>query len=113
MQGARFLVVPSIWYEGFPMTIAEAFACGLPVLCSRLGSLQEIVQDGCTGLHFNPRDTEDLAAKVEWAWSHPGEIREMGHVARREYERKYTPERNYEALLQIYERALRSTRSFT
>src|SRR6202042_1851647 len=37
MQGARFLVFPSEWYEGFPVTIAESFACGVPVLCSRLG----------------------------------------------------------------------------
>ena len=105
MRGARFLLFPSIWYEGFPLTVAEAFACGVPVVCSRLGSLEEIVQDGRTGLHFHARDAEDLAGKAEWAWTHPAEMEEMGRAARREYESKYTPERNYEALLQIYERA--------
>ncbi|MHC5827879.1 MAG: glycosyltransferase, partial [Nostoc sp.] len=48
MQNARFLVFPSIWYEGFPLTIAEAFACGLPVLVSKLGSMVEIVENGVT-----------------------------------------------------------------
>jgi len=31
MRNARFLIFPSEWYEGFPVTIAEAFACGVPV----------------------------------------------------------------------------------
>jgi glycosyltransferase involved in cell wall biosynthesis len=106
MLGARFLVVPSVWYEGFPRTIAEAFACGVPVLCSRLGSLQEIVQDGRTGLHFNPGDSEDLAGKVEWAWTHTTEMKEMGCAARAEYEAKYTPEQNYKILMEIYQRAI-------
>src|SRR5262249_37196696 len=52
LRDARFLLFPSEWYEGFPMTLAESFACGTPVICSRLGAMQEIVADGRTGLHF-------------------------------------------------------------
>jgi len=105
MRGARFLVFPSTWFEGFPITIAEAFACSLPAIASRLGAMAEIVQDGVTGLHFEPGNAADLAAKVEWAWEHPAEMAAMGRAARAEYEAKYTPERNYEMLMQIYERA--------
>src|SRR5262245_3208567 len=43
MKRATLLVVPSLWYEGFPMTIVEAYACGLPVIASDLGSLSSIV----------------------------------------------------------------------
>ena len=107
MKGARVLVFPSEWYEGFPMTIAEAFACGVPVIASRLGAMQEIVEDGRTGLHFTPGDADDLAAKVEWAWTHPDEMQAMGRAARAEYEAKYTAERNYQMLMQIYERVTR------
>jgi len=102
---ARFLVFASEWYENFPVTIAESFACSTPVICSRLGAMQEIVSDGRTGLHFAPADAEDLAAKVEWAWIHPHEMREMGVQARAEYESKYTAEKNYPLLMEIYNRA--------
>nr|WP_290668782.1 glycosyltransferase [Ardenticatena sp.] len=105
MQQARVLLFPSEWYEGFPMTVAEAFACGLPVIASRLGAMAEIVEDGRTGLLFRPGDSEDLAAKIEWAWKHPKALAQMGEEARREYERKYTAERNYSMLMDIYERA--------
>jgi glycosyltransferase involved in cell wall biosynthesis len=105
MKRARFLVFPSEWYEGLPLTIAEAFACGVPVVASRIGSMVELVEDGRTGLHFTPGDAVDLATKVEWAWTHPKEMEEMGHAARREYEAKYTSEQNYAALMRIYETA--------
>jgi glycosyltransferase involved in cell wall biosynthesis len=106
MKGARFLIFPSEWYEGFPVTIAEAFACGIPVICSRLGAMQELIADGRTGLHFASRDAGDLAQKVEWAWSHPQEMQAMGREAREEYLSKYTAEKNYPMLMQIYQRAM-------
>ncbi|MGD1022132.1 MAG: glycosyltransferase [Candidatus Sulfotelmatobacter sp.] len=102
---ARFLVFASEWYENFPVTIAESFACSTPVICSRLGAMEEIVSDGRTGLHFTPADSEDLAAKVEWAWTHPEQMLGMGAQARSEYESKYTAEKNYPLLMEIYNRA--------
>jgi glycosyltransferase involved in cell wall biosynthesis len=102
MHGARFLVFSSEWYENFPMTIVESFACGLPVICSRIGAMEEIVQDNRTGLHFSPGDGKDLAEKVEWAWNHPERMRLMGKEARHEYEMKYTAEKNYPLLMEIY-----------
>jgi glycosyltransferase involved in cell wall biosynthesis len=103
MKQAAFLMLPSLWYEGFPMVIAESLACGTPVLGSRLGATEELIDDGRTGLHFTAGDASDLARKVEWAWSHRSEIAAMGHEARREYETLYTPEKNYSQLMDIYE----------
>lgn len=108
IKSARFLVLPSECYEGLPMTIIQSFACGVPVIASRLGTMAEIVESGRTGLHFTAGDPQDLAAKVEWAWAHPREMQEMGRNARSEYETKYTAERNYEQLLKIYDRVLAS-----
>jgi glycosyltransferase involved in cell wall biosynthesis len=105
LKAARFSIVPSTWYEGLPMCILEAFACGTPVLCSRIGGLPEIVADHVTGLHFTPGDERDLASKIEWAYNDPEEIVSMGHAARRKYEADYTAERNYSLLLRIYEQA--------
>ena len=104
---ARFLISASEWYENFPVTLAESFACGTPVICSRLGVMQEIVDDGRTGLHFTSGDPEDLARKVEWAWTHPEEMSAMGRTARTEYESKYTAEKNYPILMEIYQRAMK------
>jgi glycosyltransferase involved in cell wall biosynthesis len=106
MQRARFLVFPSLWYEGFPMTIVEAFSRGLPVVASGLGSMTEIVKHKVTGLHFEPGSAPDLAAKVEWAWSHPEELASMGLAARGEYEAKFQPSTNYDMLVNIYRCAI-------
>jgi glycosyltransferase involved in cell wall biosynthesis len=106
VRAARFLVVPSGCYENFPMCIAEAFACGTPVVCSRLGALAELVRDGRTGLHFAAGDHEDLAQKLEWAFGNSDDLAEMGRAARREYEACYTAEKNYLLLMGIYRETL-------
>jgi glycosyltransferase involved in cell wall biosynthesis len=67
--------------------------------------MEEIVDEGRTGLLFTPGDAQDLAAKMEWAWSRPEARREMGRAARKEYETKYTAQVNYQKLLQIYQQA--------
>lgn len=105
IKRARFLVFPSECYENFPLAVAEAYACGVPVIASRLGAMAEIVHDGITGLLFEPASAEDLAAKVEWAWTHPAAMEEMGRASRAEFDAKYTGERNYQTLMQIYEQA--------
>jgi glycosyltransferase involved in cell wall biosynthesis len=111
MKKARFVILPSDCYENFPLTIAEAFSCGRPVICSRLGAMQEIVEDGRTGLHFTPGDPQDLAEKVEWAWMRPELTESMGKQARAEYESKYTAERNYQMLMAIYESVIAAHKS--
>lgn len=111
MQRASWLVVPSIWYENFPRTIVEAYACGLPVIASRLGALPELVEDGRTGLLFEPGSADDLARKLQWAHSHPDEMKRMGDAARARYETMYTPERNLAMLNEIYADAIAAERT--
>ena len=110
MGDAAFLVFPSEWYEGFPRVLVEAYAKGLPVVTTALGSQGAIVEHGRTGLHFRPGDAEDLAAKVEWLLAHPEDLARMRREARAEYEAKYTAERNYEMLMRIYEEAIEAHR---
>ncbi|MBL8660964.1 MAG: glycosyltransferase family 4 protein [Rhodospirillales bacterium] len=108
MGRARFLVMPSSWYEGFPMTLVEAFALGRPVLVSRLGSMAEVVEDGVNGLHVTPGDAADWAAKVRWAYDHPEDMAAMGRNARRIYEERYTADRNYDMLMAVYADAMQA-----
>jgi glycosyltransferase involved in cell wall biosynthesis len=109
IKNARFLVWPSEgYYETFGYVAVESFSCGVPVIASHLGVSGEIVKDGITGLHFTSGDPSDLASKARWAWEHPAEMTEMGRNARREYEEKYTADRNYYFLMDIYQRAIKS-----
>ncbi len=113
MRAARVLIFPSECYEGAPMTIIEAFACGLPVIASNLGSMAEMVEHQRTGLLFHPGDAADLASKVRWAFEHPEAVDRMRTEARREFEQKYTAQRNYEMLMAIYETAIANFRRRT
>jgi glycosyltransferase involved in cell wall biosynthesis len=106
MRQARFLVMPSECIEGFPMVIIEAFANGLPVIASRLGTMADVIEDGVTGLHFTAGDPDDLAAKVAWAIAHSDRMAEMGFAARRVYETRFSQETNYQSLLAIYRDAI-------
>ena len=106
MRNASVLVFPSQWYEVSPMVLVEAYAAGLPVIASDIGAISELVEHGRTGLLFRPGDAEDLAAKVGWFLSHPTEARQMRVEARAEFLTKYTAERNYSALMEIYRRAI-------
>ncbi|CAD6881810.1 Glycosyltransferase [Methylomonas albis] len=102
MRKATFLVLPSQWYEGFPLVLVEAFAHGLPVLASRLGSMADIIKDGETGLLFEPGNAEDLAEKAKFLLENPLQARQLGANARRIFLEKYTAEQNYAELMAIY-----------
>ena len=102
MRSALALLVPSIWYEGFPMVVLEAYAAGTPVIAARIGSLEELIEDGETGLLVTPGDPVDLARAIRWAVDHPGEMAGMGAAARRRYENRYRGPDHLAALLDVY-----------
>jgi glycosyltransferase involved in cell wall biosynthesis len=106
MRNAAFLVLPSECYEGLPMAVVEAFASGLPVVAAGHGGMSTLIDHGRTGLHFRPGDAGDLAAKVEWALSNRAAMARMRSEARAEFEARYTAEKHYRNLLEIYERAM-------
>jgi len=108
VKNASFTICPSEWHEAFGRVIIEAFACGVPVIASRIGGPAEIVTDGWNGLHFRPGDVEDLAAKIKWAIANPGEMRKMGRNARQAFLDKYSGGHNYEKLVAIYETILKN-----
>ncbi|MEM9089726.1 MAG: glycosyltransferase family 4 protein [Cyanobacteria bacterium P01_F01_bin.53] len=107
MGEAQFLVFPSKWYETFGRVAVEAYAKGTPVVASNIGAIAEIVDSGRTGLHFQPGDADDLASQVEWFLAHPDVLAQMRKTVRAEYEAKYTAEKNYQQLIDIYQQAQR------
>jgi glycosyltransferase involved in cell wall biosynthesis len=106
MRDAAMLIVPSTCYENFAMVVAEAFASGLPVIASAVGSFGSLIDHGRTGLLFRVGDPDDLAAQIEWLLTNPEVLSRMRRAAWAEYKAKYTPERNYEMLMEIYRRVV-------
>jgi glycosyltransferase involved in cell wall biosynthesis len=104
LREARMLVVPSLWYEGFPVVVAEAYAQGVPVVAPGHGSFPEIVTDGQTGVLFRPGDAASLTQAMEQL-SDPDASIAMGRRAKQRYEDRYGPERNLESLLRVYAEA--------
>lgn len=105
LKGALFLVAPSIWFETFGRIIVEAYTTATPVIASRLGAFEELVEEGKTGLLFCPGDPQDLANKVNYAMENPKEIEGWGKEARLVFEKKYSGKIAYERLMEIYQQA--------
>lgn len=108
MRGAAVLAVPSVWYEGGPLTMIEGWGVGLPVVASDLGAMSSMIQPGENGLLFRPGDAGDLAAQVRWLWEHPEDRQRMRDGALQTFHDTYSPERNYEQLIRIYGEALQA-----
>lgn len=102
LQVAEALVVPSIWFEGFPLVVLEAFASGTPVIASRIGSLAEIVDDGVDGILVEAGDARALQGAMRWIRDHPAEARGMGNAARRKFVERFGPDGHVAALLDAY-----------
>lgn len=102
IRGALALVVPSEWYEGVPLSMLEAFACGVPVIASRIGSLAEVVCDGDNGLLFEPGDAGDLAGVMRRAGADENLRAAIGQRARDGFLVHHTLAANAHALDMLY-----------
>jgi glycosyltransferase involved in cell wall biosynthesis len=108
VRRARYLVVPSECHETLSMVVLEAFACGTPVIASKVGGLPEVITDNRNGLFFRPKDPCDLACKAAHLWSDPEHASALGRSARSDYEARFSAEHNYKQLLEIYAKTLTS-----
>lgn len=106
LSRARMLVLPSVCYEGFPMVIREAFALGVPVAASRIGSLPDIIDEGKVGVLFTPGRSDDLLDVVRGLWGDRNALEDMGEAARGKFETEYSADANYVSLMGIYEDAI-------
>ena len=90
------MIHPTQWYEGFPMTIAEAYTMGTPIIASDIGNVGSLVVEGITGTKFKSNSAVSLAKAVERFIESPVELP-------KEYLTKYSEESNYSMLKEIYE----------
>ena len=103
---SKFLIYPSEWYEPFGTTIVEAFNEGTLVLASNIGSIKSIIKDKYNGLLFNPGNQKDLIRKVKWILKNPDKCDQIAHNAKKEFNKKYSTNSNYNQLINIYKDAI-------
>jgi glycosyltransferase involved in cell wall biosynthesis len=108
MLEARVLLLPSLWYEGLPMVVPEAFGAGLPIVASRIGALETLIEDGGNGLLAEPGNPADLAAAVRRVAAGGDFEQGLRLRARATYEELYQPDANLRLLLEIYRQAVAS-----
>lgn len=103
IASARFVVVPSLWYENAPYAILEAMAAGKAVVASCIGGIPEIVEDGVTGMLVPPGDVDALAKAIRSLSGIEGVIRSLGVAGRARVEQLFNPEAHLERILEIYD----------
>jgi glycosyltransferase involved in cell wall biosynthesis len=104
LSSASLLVLPSLCYETFGLTILEAASQGVPAVATNIGGQSALVQDGVTGRLVPPSDPAALAASLHDLFADPAALRRMGDAARAAFEASdCRPDRNLARLLEIYE----------
>ncbi len=103
---ARFVVLPSRWYENLPFAVMEAFAASKAVVASRIGGIPEMVDDGVNGLLFPMGDEDALVDRLARLLRDPGARLEMGHRGREKAGRLYDRETHYGRIVRIYQDVL-------
>ena len=102
MATAKLLVLPSLCPEGFPMVVTEAFARGIPIAASRIGSLQTLIDDKRTGILFSPGAEKEMLQAISQLWKLSNTLRDYGAAARADAIEKYGPAENHDRLMAIY-----------
>ena len=102
IKGARFTLIPSIWYDNLPNTALESFQYSKPVIASNIGSLPELVLDGVNGYLFKPADAQELCEKVALL-DDDAVVKKMGAASRARLEDRFAPQTHYNTLMRIFD----------
>jgi glycosyltransferase involved in cell wall biosynthesis len=107
IKNSKALIVPSQWYEGFPMTIVESFSNGIPVIAGDIGNLPTIIDDRINGMLFKYNNAEELREKVNELQNNNALLNKLRKGAMNSYNEYYNQEKNYSLLSNIYNECLR------
>lgn len=101
-RGARMVVAPSTWCETFGLVVAEAMSHGVPVVATRLGALQNTVDEDVTGLLFELGDIQDLMDKISRLWESPSLCRQLGAAGREKVRTEFTLDAHFDQTMRAY-----------
>ena len=100
IANSKALILPTQWYEGFPLTIVEAYSVGTPVIGSNIGNVGSVVEEGITGAKFEYNSVNSLRLAIERF--DKSDISTIGERAYYEYLNKYEMVSNYKIMLSVY-----------
>jgi len=106
IKGARFTLIPSIWYDNLPNTALESFQYSKPVIASNIGSLPELVVDGVNGFLFEAGNDKDLLEAIK-RLDDDEMIASMGEESRKRLETHFDPQTHYESLMKVFKSVIR------
>ena len=103
VKGGEFVVFPSIWYEGCSMVEIETESLGKGLIATDLGFSEEAIENGKNGYKVKLGSVQGFVDRIKVLWKNQKECERLGENARKDYEKKYMPEDNYNQLISIYE----------
>ncbi len=107
LRKAMFMIFPSECFENFPYSIIESFACGVPVIASRIGGMEELIEEGKNGLLLEPGEVKDLDQKIIELLNNRELLLKMRYNARKVVEEYYSEELGYKNIMDVYHKALK------
>lgn len=106
IEEARFVIVPSIWYENLPNTIIEAFSKKKPVIATDVGSLKDTIKDNVNGYKFKLKNVDSLIDKIK-EMDNEENVKRMGNNAYNDVITQYSIESHYKSLLEIFNKIVK------
>lgn len=110
VRKARFVVVPSVWYENCPYSILETLAMGKPIIGSNLGGIPELVKDNNNGLIYKYDDIKELKEKMQELFDNKEKAMQLGKMAKENAEKDFSKQTYYNKIMNVYEEALKTNK---
>ena len=101
---ARFVVIPSIWYENCPYSAIETQALGKPIIGANIGGIPELVIDNKNGLIYKYDNVEELTEKLNRLFEDDKLVIEFSKNAKEYAKNEYSVDIYYKKLITIYEK---------
>lgn len=103
IRKAKFIVVPSIWYENCPYSVMETLAIGKPVIGAKIAGIPELVEDGKNGFVYKHDDIDELSSKMKKLFEDDELVLEFGKYAKENAKKLYSKEVYYKEIMEVYE----------
>jgi glycosyltransferase involved in cell wall biosynthesis len=106
IQKAKFIVIPSIWYENCPYSILEAMEIGKPLIGSKIGGIPELIKNEQNGFLYEFDNIEELTIQMKKLFDDKELVHKQAMESRELFEKKYSENIYYNKIMNVYERVI-------